>query len=120
MYERFKNLLDVKGLRPADIANALGFNKALFSDWKSGKSKPNAEKLVKIAKYLGCSVEYLVTGEDEPGKEYYLNDETAQIAQAIFDNRDLRILFDTARDSTADDLKTATTMLSALKAKERG
>ena len=63
-------------------------------------------------------VEYLMTGEWEDG--YYENDDTAAIAQEIFDNHDLRVLFDAARDADPDDLKTTYDMLMALKRKEKG
>lgn len=51
---------------------------------------------------------------------YYFNPETAKVAQEVFENRDLRILFDAARDASPEDIKTATGVLKALIAKERG
>ena len=33
--------------------------------------------------------------------QYYLNDETAKMAQEIFDNKELRMLFDAARDAVS-------------------
>lgn len=50
----------------------------------------------------------------------YLDDETAQIAQEIFENKELRLLFSAARDSSPEDLKTTHEMLMALKRKEKG
>lgn len=61
-----------------------------------------------------------MTGEEKESDKYYLNDETAKMAQALFENRDLRVLFDAARDATPEDLKTTYDMLMALKRKERG
>ena len=51
---------------------------------------------------------------------YYLNDETAQAAQEIFENKELRALFDVQRDMSSDDLKALHSMALALKRKERG
>ena len=73
-----------------------------------------------IADYFGVSVDYLMTGEERDGERYYLNNETAQMAQKLFENKDLRILFDAAQDATPEDLKTTYDMLMALKKKERG
>lgn len=42
------------------LAKELGFSKVLFSDWKSGRSMPKADKLVKIANYFGVSIEYFL------------------------------------------------------------
>ena len=53
-------------------------------------------------------------------KTYYLNPETAELAQTLFENKDLRVLFDAAKDATPEDLQTTYNMLMALKKKERG
>ena len=42
------------------------------------------------------------------------------MAQALFENKNLRVLFDAAKDATPEDLKTTYDMLMALKRKERG
>lgn len=59
MYEIFAKLLAERGLKPADITRETGINSTVFSEWKKGKSKPNTEKLIKIANFLNVSVEYL-------------------------------------------------------------
>ena len=64
MYERFVDLLESRGVKPADITRETGIKSTVFSEWKKGKSTPNADKLVKIARFLDTTVEYLVTGED--------------------------------------------------------
>lgn len=64
MYERFADLLESRGVKPADITKKTGIKSTVFSEWKKGKSTPNADKLVKIARCLDTTVEYLVTGED--------------------------------------------------------
>lgn len=95
-----------------------GIGKSTFSDWKSGRSTPKNDKLQKIADVLGVSLEYLLTGEST--EKYYINDETAAMAQKLFENKDLRVLFDAAQDATPEDLKTTYDILMALKRKERG
>lgn len=60
MYQKFKNLLDARGVTSYKVAKDLGFNPTLFSDWKSGKSSPKADKLKKIAKYFGVTIEYFL------------------------------------------------------------
>ncbi|MDD6332313.1 MAG: helix-turn-helix transcriptional regulator [Clostridium sp.] len=51
---------------------------------------------------------------------YYTNPETAKIAQEIYENKELSLLFDAAKDAAPEDLQTVHTMLLALKKKERG
>lgn len=62
MYTRYAELRNAKGLKDFDVAKAAGIPSSTFSDWKSGKSKPKIEKLMKIAKVLDCSVEALIEG----------------------------------------------------------
>lgn len=120
MYEVYCKLRDEKGLKDADVVKATGITKSTFSDWKSGRSKPKQDKLQKIADFLEVSVDYLMTGEEKEGDKYYLNDETAQVAQEIFENKELRALFDVQRDMEPEDLKALHQMALALKRKERG
>lgn len=121
MYEIYCKLRDKKGVKDADVAKATGITKSTFSDWKNGRSKPKDEKLLKIAEYFEVTLDYLRTGEESSQPDgYYLNNETAQMAQEIFENKELRILFNAARDAKPEDLKTTCDMLLALKRKERG
>ena len=73
MYEIFERLLQEKGLKAADVSRATGIKSPVFSEWKKGKSKPNTEKMIKIAKFLDVSVEYLMTGK-EPNAGLYSDD----------------------------------------------
>ena len=121
MYEIYCKLRDEKGVKDADVAKATGITKSTFSDWKNGRSKPKDEKLLKIAEYFEVTLDYLRTGEEPSQPDgYYLNGETAEMAQALFENKNLRVLFDAAKDASPEDLKTTYDMLMALKKKERG
>lgn len=64
MYEIFARLLQEKGLKAADVSRATGIKSPVFSEWKKGKSKPNTEKMIKIANFLGVTVNYLMAGEE--------------------------------------------------------
>jgi len=121
MYEIFQELLEKNGVTAYKISKETGISTSTLTEWKKGKYTPKQDKLQKIADYFGVTVEYLMTGkEKEGGETYYLNEETAQTAQKIFENKELRLLFDTAKDADPDDLKTVHDMLLALKRKERG
>ena len=120
MYEIFSKLLQEFGVTAYKVAKETGISQTTFSNWKSGRSVPKTDALQKIADYFGVSLDYLTTGEEKEGEKYYLNDETAEMAQKIFENKDLRVLFDAAQDATPEDLKTTYDMLAALKKKERG
>ena len=71
MYEKFEELLGIKGYTAADVTRLTGISSTVFSEWKKGKSTPKTDKLILIAKCLGTTVEYLMTGEkpEIPGFE---------------------------------------------------
>lgn len=103
MYSVYAELRDKMGVKDIDVSRALGFHPSVISDWKRGKASPKYDKMKMIADYFGVSVEYLTTGEQSEG--YYINPDTADMAQQIYDNKDLRLLFDVAKDVTPEQLK---------------
>ena len=120
-YENFERLCNLNNVRPGTVSKATGISTATLTSWKQGKYTPKQDKLQLIADYFNVSLEYLMTGEEKEGGEtYYLNEETANMAQSIFENKELRLLFDAARDASPEDLETVHSMLLALKRKERG
>ena len=118
--ERIRSLAKTRSISLPSLEEKLGFGAGTISKWD--KSVPSADKLNAVAKYFGVSMDYLMTGNDEDPQDnqYYIDEETAQIAQEIFENKELRMLFSAARDSSPEDLKTTHEMLMALKRKERG
>ena len=119
VYERIESLRKERKISQGNLEKELEFSNGSISKWKTSMPKP--ERLQKIADYFGVTVDYLMTGNESDGKErYYTNDETASIAQEIFDNKELRLLFDAAKDAQPEDLQTVHQMLLALKRKERG
>lgn len=63
-------------------------------------------------------IDFIDNKSESQEQSYYTNPETAQIAQEIYENKDLSLLFDAARDAKPEDLQTVHTMLLALKKKE--
>ena len=118
MYERIENMRKSVGISQGKLEKELGFSNGSISKWKN--STPTPDRLQKLADFFGVSVDYLIKGEENEEKGYYINPETAELAQTLFENKDLRVLFDAAKDATPEDLQTTYNMLMALKKKERG
>lgn len=57
MYKVYERLRDEKGLTDYRVALETGIPKSTFSEWKSGRSTPKLDKLVKLAHFFGVSVE---------------------------------------------------------------
>lgn len=105
----------------SDLINDLGFNKSAISTWCNGTRLPRMDKVDILAKYFNIKRSDLIEDKsNEPKNSYYLNPETSKIAQEIYDNKELSLLFDAARDAEPEDLQTVHSMLMALKRKEKG
>lgn len=65
-FDRIKELCKKRGMTLQELAekNDMSIN-ALYK-WR--KSMPSADKLKKVADYLGVSVDYLLSGEDKTSK----------------------------------------------------
>lgn len=121
MYEVFEQLLLRFGVTTADVCKATGIGQSTMSNWKNRRNLISGKNAQLIADFFNVSVDFLMTGkEKEGGETYYLNEETTKIAQEIFEHKDLRLLFDAARDADPEDLQAVHAMLMALKRKERG
>ena len=117
MAKNIKYYMELHGKSRNEICEALGVKYTTFTDWVKGNVYPRIDKIELMANYFGISKADLV--EDKKTEEsYYTNPETAQIAQEIYENKDLSLLFDAARDAKPEDLQTVHTMLLALKKKE--
>lgn len=61
-----RELLDFHDIELKELAKGTGISKNTLDNYLSGqKSLPNAENAVKIAQYIGTTVEYLVTGKHQ-------------------------------------------------------
>ncbi len=117
MYKNFEELCKEKGVKPVEVSRETGVSTATLSSWKTGRYIPKTDKLQKIADYFGVTLERLTQVEPTDGAErvYYFTPETAAVAQEIFENRNMRILFDAAKGSRPEDLQMAADLLARLK-----
>lgn len=122
----FKRLRTSCGLTQNDMADRLGVSKSTISMYENGNREPDFETLERIADFFNVDIDYLLGRTEktsllpETMGRYYVNNETAEMAQQIFENKNLRVLFDAAKDADPEDLQTVHSMLLALKRKERG
>ena len=120
MYEVFLSLLERDGLTVADVSRATGIGQSTLSNWKARRNLLSAKNAQIIADFFGVSVDYLMTGRETPkestsGKVYYFNDETAEAAEEMFEDPELRALMNAARDCPPDVLKSAADLLKRFK-----
>lgn len=60
MYSKFVELLQKANTTPYQVAKATGISQSTLSDWKTGRAKPKADKLLILAEYFGVTVDYFL------------------------------------------------------------
>ena len=112
-----------KEMKAVELSLRSGVLKSSISQYMNGTHSITNVKAGAIAEVLGVNPVWLmgfdvpkyIVDEKSQQDKYYLNDETAKVAQAIFDDSDLHALFDAAQDSKPEDLKMAADLLRRLK-----
>ena len=59
---RVEELMRERNVKPGDFYKAMGIVPQAFYDWKKKDQVPYATTALKVAKYFGVSVEYLIEG----------------------------------------------------------
>lgn len=114
MVDRIKQLCALRGISIAKLERDLGFANGSIAKTNASTA---IERIQAIASYFNVSMEYIFSGSEEStGSDgYYLNKETAATAQELYDNKDLRVLFDAARNARPEDLRMAAELLKRFK-----
>ena len=125
--DRIRELRENRGLSQQALADMLDLNKVTISQYERCTRKPDINIVAALCDIFNVSSDYLLGKDDVTirfvGKEdiekldgvpnsghqnehvYYINKETAEYAQAIFEDPELRALFDVVRGIKREDLK---------------
>lgn len=116
-FERIKMLRKQKGWSQETLAQKAGYtDRSMISKIEKGCVDLQRSQLIRFAEVLGTTASELI-GEASSGElEGYYTSDTLEAAQKLFEDRDMRILFDAARDSRPEDLQMAADLLKRLKA----
>ena len=128
--KRLKELMSLKNLRQVDIAEKTGLGKSAISQYVSGKITPKQDKVYILADGLNVSPAWLM-GYDVPmareiipvseklNNGYYTDPETAELAEKLRTDPDMKILFSAAKDLTPEEMQQAADYVNYLKLKGR-
>lgn len=103
--ERILSLCKQRGITLTGLEKILDFGDKTIRRWDI--NMPNTRQLMAVADYFGVSVDYLL-GRDETTTEEQMLDELAR-------SEEMKILFDTTRDCTLDQLRTVAEMVKLWK-----
>ncbi|WP_286080136.1 helix-turn-helix domain-containing protein [Parablautia intestinalis] len=114
-----KKLLADNNMTYRELSEKLGVKASSISMWMNGNSLPRMGLLDKLADLFNVSVEYLITNKEKK-QGYYLNEETAKLAQEMFEDEDMRSLFDMKRDMPPERFKAHIEFMKNLYNQEKG
>lgn len=116
--ERLKRLRENKGLSQEQLANIIGVDRTTIVKYETGASRPTRH-LKKIAEFFHVSTDYLLGNEPDPKKGYYIDPETAEIANKLKEgNGRLRVMFDTLANLSPEKFREAESYINYLDKKQ--
>ena len=109
------------GLSQEELAERCGFkSKSSINKMESGVQGLPQSKIIAVARALETTPGYILGWEgveENQQQEYYTDEVTAQIAEDMATNPDLKMLYDVQRDMDPEDLQAMYSMAMALKRK---
>lgn len=117
MYEVFARLIQQRGITPYRVHKDTGVAQSTLSDWKNGKGTPSADKLKKIADYLGVTIEYILTGEDSKSKGKLLvndDEELTEYLEELKNRPEKRMLFSVTKTATKAQIEAIVKMIEEM------
>lgn len=97
----FKSLRIREGLTQGEIAEKLGVTRSAVGNWEQGKREPDFETAELIADFFNVDMNVLTGNAD---KTYYEDIQIKQIASEIYENQELKLLFNAAKELNSDKL----------------
>lgn len=61
---RIKDLREDRDLRQVDVAEAIGIDQRSLSNYETGKTNPDSETVIKLARFFGVTCDYLLGVSD--------------------------------------------------------
>ena len=110
-------LREAQDLNQTELAQKLEINRSVLNRIEQGTRPIRDDELKKIADYFRVTADEILGRETKGG--YYVNEETAEIANALKEGDGmLRVMFDTVRKLPPEKMKEAANYIEYLKAKQ--
>ena len=114
--EKMKEILKAKNMTYDSLAEKTGMSKSSIAKIFGGfNENPTMKFLKAIANALECSMDDFFEWDEEPTSPYYLDRQTAKIAQEIHDNPEYRILFDATKNLTPEQIQAVISVANSIK-----
>lgn len=118
--EKLQKALDKSGMTRSELADKAEISRPMITNYLNGGYKAKQNNIFKLARALNISEDELIEDEyiiakNTPAPTYYLDPETAEMAEELHKRKDMRMLFHAAKSSTPEDVKMVTDMLERFK-----
>jgi transcriptional regulator with XRE-family HTH domain len=85
LFQKVGKILEDRGLKQADLAEMVGVSRQRISNWFAGTGQPNPDRLLRIARALGVTMEYLADEAMDTPVRSDLTEDQKLILQVIVD-----------------------------------
>lgn len=118
--KNLKSLMESHHYNQEDIARICGTSRQIVSEWINGKKYPRMDKVQAILDHFSIPLSALISDGKNSVSQYYLDPETAQLAQELKDNPEYRALLDATRGLKPESVKEIMAFIKFQRAKEKG
>lgn len=127
--KRLKEAMDIRKISQTELHEKTGIGKPSINAYLKGEYKAKQDKVDLIAEALNVDPTWLI-GYDVPmdrssresfnnSNGYYTDPETAELAEKLRTDPDMKILFSAAKDLTPEEMQQAADYVNYLKMKGR-
>ena len=115
--KRLRKAVENSGYSQTQLCEITGINKGALSSYLSGRYYPKQQAIEKLSEALNVPIFWLMgydTESEEDSQEentYYIDKEARELAQFLYENPKYKVLFDAAKDVSADDLEMVKTII---------
>lgn len=117
---RLSALLNEHNINQTELAKILGVSESTVGKWMLMKSLPRMGIIQKLSDYFGVPKSYFLEESAANKRAYYLDPETARLAQEVKDDPRYRALFDATRKLSPDAMKEVMNFIAYQSKKEEG
>lgn len=110
--KRIIDELQVQKKKTTELCKAAGIANSTFSTWKKENREPQLKYIPSIAKFLGVSIDYLLTGEE--AESYYFDPEVSAMAQEMATRPELKVLFKASRNVSKESIEAINNMIQQM------
>lgn len=119
--QRLQTLMSENNVAQTELSYVLGMDRSTVNKWIMKKSLPRMAIIEKLASYFGVEKSYFLDeNADTNMRSYYLDPETARLAQELRDNPQYRALLDSTKKLKPEAIEEVKKFIDYQIAKEKG